>query len=269
MSGHENVTVVITCFNYGRFLGDAVASALGQHGGAPRIVVVDDGSTDPETLRALDGLPEGVRLLRQANGGPARARNAGAAIAETPLLLMLDADDKLAPDALATLEPVLASNPRLGFAYGRTEMFGRLTGELAFPAYDPFRLLYRSLVSVTSLIRREAFEAVGGFDPQIPGYEDWDLYLSLLDAGWEGRRADATTLLYRRHGNSVFTGDRSGYRQRWRALRRKHAGLYERRDELAQRSDLGPLGRLVYRCYWGPRPLPARLEQALYGLLLR
>lgn len=269
MSHHENTTVVITCFNYGRFIEEAVASALGQSGGAPRIVVVDDGSTEPDTLQALAELPDSVQLLRQANGGPARARNAGAAAADTPLLLMLDADDRLALDALDALKPTLSANPELGFTYGRTQMFGRLSGELSFPAYDPFRLLYRSLVGVTSLIRREAFEAVNGFDPEIPGYEDWDLYLSLLEEGWEGRRVDQVTLLYRRHGRSTFTGDRIGYRRCRRALERKHAALYARSGELARRGDVGLLERLTYRLYWGPRPIPARLEQALYGLVLR
>jgi glycosyltransferase involved in cell wall biosynthesis len=269
MSRHSDVSIVITCFNYGRFLGEAVASALGQQGGAPRVIVVDDGSTDPGTLRALDELPGGVELLRQPNGGPASARNAGVAATTTPLVLMLDADDRLAPGALDALKPPLDADPALGFAYGRTVCFGELSKELTFPAYDPFRLLYRSLVSVTSLMRREAFDAAGGFDAGVPGYEDWDLYLSLLGAGWEGRRVDEITLLYRRHGGSAFDGDRARYRERRRALKRKHAALFARREELARRSDLGPVGRLTYRAYWGPRPLPARIEQAIYAVLLR
>jgi glycosyltransferase involved in cell wall biosynthesis len=269
VSRADRVTVVVTCFDYGRFLPGAVESALTQAGGAPRVVVVDDGSTDAETLRALDELPPEVQLIRQPNGGPARARNTGAAATETPLLLMLDADDRLSPGALDALERALEETPELGFAYGRTRFFGSLSGELALPPYDPYRLLHRSLVSVTSLVRREAFDAVGGFDPDVPGYEDWDLYLSLLGAGWEGRRVDEVTLLYRRHGDSTFTVDRGRYRERRRVLRRKHRALYARRKELARRSDEGPLGRLAYRLYWGPRPIPARLEQAIYARVFR
>jgi hypothetical protein len=54
-----------------------------------------------------------------------------------------------------------------------------------------------------------------------------------------------------------------------RALRAKHAGLYARAPELGRESDLGPLGRLAYRTWWQWRPLPGRLEQALYGLRFR
>ncbi|NLT05429.1 MAG: glycosyltransferase family 2 protein [Solirubrobacterales bacterium] len=269
MSTHRDVSIVITCFDYGRFLAEAVASALGQDGGSPEVIVVDDGSTDPDTLTALDALPGEAQVLRRANGGPARARNTGAAAATGELLLMLDADDRLAPDALAAMRQPLDADPGLGFAYGRTRCFGAMSGELAFPPYDPYKLLYRSLVSVTSLVRREAFEAVGGFDPDVPGYEDWDFYLSLLEAGWEGRRVDRVTLHYRRHDRSAFTADRADYRRRWRALRAKHAALYARREELARRSEAGALERAVYRGFWGPRPVPARLEQAAYRILLR
>jgi glycosyltransferase involved in cell wall biosynthesis len=270
MSAHADVTVVIPCFNYGRFVADAVESALGQEGGAPAVVVVDDGSTDPETVGVLDGLERpGVRVVRIANAGPAAARNAGAGEAATPLLLMLDADDRLSPGALAALKQPIKDDPALGFAYGRTRLFGDRQGELALPAYEPYRLLHRSLVSATSLIRREAFDSVGGFDADVPGYEDWDLYLGLLGRGWEGLRVEEFTLEYRRHGRTTLSVDRRGYRRRYRALRRKHAALYARRRELAAGSDLGAPGRLAYRTFWAWRPVPASVERAVYSLAFR
>jgi cellulose synthase/poly-beta-1,6-N-acetylglucosamine synthase-like glycosyltransferase len=66
---NDDVTVVISCFNYGRFVSEAVASALSQDGGEPRVVVVDDGSTEPLTLHQLERLPEQVRVIRQPNAG--------------------------------------------------------------------------------------------------------------------------------------------------------------------------------------------------------
>jgi glycosyltransferase involved in cell wall biosynthesis len=269
MSGNDDVTVVIPCHGYGRFLGEAIESALGQEGGAPRVVVVDDGSTDAQTLRAFDELPPGVELLRQPNAGVAAARNAGAAAARTPLLLMLDADDRLRPHTLATLRAPLEADPGLGFAYGDADFFGAWSGRLAFPDFDGYRLLYRSIVTATSLIRREAFEAVGGFDEALPGYEDWDLYLGALERGWQGRRVPEVVLDYRRHESSRLAGDRGDYRRRYRAIRSKHAALYARAAELARASSLGPAGRLFYRTWWAWRPLPGAVEQALYRVALR
>ena len=77
MARHEDVTVVIPCFNHGRFLLGSVERALGQQGGPPKVIVVDDGSTDQATERALAELPDGVRLIRQQNAGVSAARNAG------------------------------------------------------------------------------------------------------------------------------------------------------------------------------------------------
>jgi glycosyltransferase involved in cell wall biosynthesis len=269
VTGNDDVTVVIPCFGYGQFLGEAVESALGQEGGAPRVVVVDDGSTDERTLRAFDELPSGVELLRRQNAGVSAARNAGAAGAQTDYLLMLDADDRLRPGALATLRAPLEAQPELGFAYGDAEFFGAWSGRLAFPDYDAYRLLHRSIVTATSLMRREAFEAAGGFDTELPGYEDWDLYLGALERGWRGRRVAEVVLDYRRHESSRLSGDRRDYRRRYRAIRTKHAALYARTGELARESSLGPAGRLVYRTWWAWRPLPGPVEQALYRVLFR
>ena len=199
MTTAADTTVVIPCFNYGRFLPEAVESALEQVGGPPRVVVVDDGSTDAETLLAFEDLASEVELVRRPHEGVSAARNAGARATDTPYLLMLDADDRLTPNALSVLHEAIDADAEAGFSYGFAEFFGAWSGRLELPDYDPYRLLYRSLVSATSLIRREVFEAVGGFDPAVPGYEDWDLYLGALERGFGGRRVPQVVLLYRRH----------------------------------------------------------------------
>ena len=75
------------------------------------MIVVDDGATEPGTLEAFERLPAGATLLHQPNAGVSAARNAGAAAAGTPLLLMLDADDRLRPGALAALRGPLDADP--------------------------------------------------------------------------------------------------------------------------------------------------------------
>jgi len=268
VSGNADVTVVIPCFAAGTLVAEAVDSALGQEGGSPRVVVVDDGSRDPDTLRALAELPAAAAVVRRPNRGLSAARNTGVEHSDTSLLLMLDADDLLHPDALGRLRAVLDSEPGLGFAYGLTEFIGDWAGVLALPDWDPYRLLYRSLVSATSLLRRELFEEVGGFDPELPGYEDWDFFLGAVERGWAGRRIPEVTFYYRRRGRTLVDATRADYRHLYRRIRRKHAALYRRAPELAKQSALGPAGRLLYRTWFAWRPLPARLEQALYGRLL-
>lgn len=255
-----DVTAVVPCFDYGRFLEEAVASLLEQEPAPPRVVVADDGSTDPETLAVLDRLPAEVEVLRLANGGVAAARNAGAERAETPLLLFLDADDRLAPGALATLRTALDAHPEAGFAYGDQRFFGDWEGAMRFPAYDPLRLLDRHLIGPTALMRAELLRDTGGFDPEFELYEDWEIWLAALDAGWHGVHVDAITHEYRQHGTSKLSTDRRRYREFRRQARRKHPDLFGRRAALAADSPMGRAERAVYRWFWGPRPLPAAVE---------
>jgi glycosyltransferase involved in cell wall biosynthesis len=268
-AGNAAVTVVIACFNYGRYLREAIASVTSQDAGAPRVIVVDDGSTDSATRAVLDEIAtDGVHVLRQENRGVSAARNSGLALASTPYVLVLDADDRLAPGALAAMREPLDRDPALGFAYGYMRLFGEMSGVVRFPAYDPYRLLYRHTIGLSALMRAEVVDATGGFDPGFPHYEDWELWVNALAHGFQGRLVDAVTLEYRRHGAAKLGTDRRAYRHAWRSLRRKHAALYAD-ERIARASALGPPQRLVHRWFWGPRPMPARLELALHRVLWR
>jgi glycosyltransferase involved in cell wall biosynthesis len=250
-----DVTVVVACFNYGRFLSEAVESALRE---GARVIVVDDGSTEP-----LPELPAEVRVIRQENQGVARARNRGLSEVETPYVLVLDADDRIVRGALEKLRAVLEAEPGLGFAYGRMRFFGDWEGELQFPPYDPYRLLYRHTIGLSALARREVFEQTGGFDPAFGQFEDWELWVNALAHAWRGRQVNEVTVEYRRHeGGSKLVRDRPVYRTAFRQLREKHRALYEHPPA----TSLGPVGRLWYRLFWGWRPIPARLEGALHRL---
>ena len=259
-----DTTVVIACFNYGDYLGEAVASALEQPGGAPHVVVVDDGSTDPATHETLTRLASDVEIVRQPNRGVCAARNAGLARVGTPFALVLDADDRLAPGALPAMRAALDDAPELGFAYGWMRFFGAWRGVMRFPGYDPYRLLYRHMIGLSALMRREVVEATGGFDPAFAHYEDWELWVNALAHGWRGVQVPVVTLEYRRHAESKLALDRARYRDAFRRLRSKHAELYARRGELARETGAGPARRLAYEWFWGRRPIPGRVERALH-----
>ena len=267
---NDDVTAVIANYNYARFLPEAVESLRAQPGGPPRIIVVDDGSTEAGTDAVLARIEaDGAEVVRQENRGPQAARNAGLGRVETPYWWVLDADDRLAAGALPALRRPLERDPDLGFAYGLMCFFGDMSGILRFPDYDPYMLLYRHTVGLTALARREVLRDTGGYDIAFPYYEDWELWMHALAHGHEGRRIDAVTLEYRRHAGTKFDADRRRYRQAWKSLRSKHGALYARRGELARRSPLGPVGRATYRWFWGPRPVPAAAEAALHRMLWR
>jgi GT2 family glycosyltransferase len=138
---------------------------------------------------------------------------------------------------------------------------------MPMPPYDPYRLLYRHMIGISALMQRAVWEDVGGYDPAFTGYEDWDFWLGALERGWRGHLIERVTVEYRRHPETTNVRARRAYRDHFRALRTKHAGLYARRRELARESALPGIQRAVHRAYWGPRPVPAGLEQRAYGLL--
>jgi glycosyltransferase involved in cell wall biosynthesis len=269
MARHGDITVVIPCFNHGRFLLESVESALAQDGGPPKVIVVDDGSTDEATRTALDELPSGVELIRQQNSGVSVARNTGFERSDSELLLMVDADDRLTRDALDVLRPPLEANPQVGYCYGLMKLIGTWSGVLRFPDFDPYIVLHRSIAGAQlGLVRRRCWEDAGGFDPEIDGYEDWDFTLSALEKGWLGLQIDRVTHEYRKHERSGNEEHRRRYRRVYRQIRAKHADLFARRREFARQTDLGPLHRLAYRTYWAWRPIPAPIEKALYSKVL-
>jgi glycosyltransferase involved in cell wall biosynthesis len=97
MTGRPDAAIVITNFNYGRFLRRAVDTALRQVGCTVEVIVVDDASTD-ESRRVLDDLTEVDVIRKTVNSGQGAAMNAGFARSTAPVVIFLDADDELEPD---------------------------------------------------------------------------------------------------------------------------------------------------------------------------
>src|SRR5690242_15286562 len=105
------VSIVIPCYNYARFLPDAVGSVLAQTFPNWELIVVDDGSTDATSTTARQLMARHpdrrMRVFQQPNAGPAAARNTGAERASGEYLLFLDADDMLAPTLLERTVAIL------------------------------------------------------------------------------------------------------------------------------------------------------------------
>ncbi|HEY2054166.1 MAG TPA: glycosyltransferase [Solirubrobacterales bacterium] len=125
-----SVDIVITNHNYGRFLGSAIASAIGQTHPKVRVIVVDDGSTD-DSREVLRGFADRVEVVEKEQGGQASALNAGLARCEGDVLLLLDADDTLRPDAAERVAAGFAADESLSkvqFRMAVIDAEGRPTG---------------------------------------------------------------------------------------------------------------------------------------------
>src|SRR6266545_602312 len=199
----ELVSVVIPVRDQGRYLPGAVESA--RHCGyrPVEVVVVDDGSTEPETLAALDALT-GVTVLRRPHQGLPSARNAGIATARGPYLVPLDADDLLPAGFVGPAVAALRRDPGIGCVAGTVRNFGLLEHVSVPVGYVPdVSLVVNTFPRATAVFRASAVTAAGGYDPELPAYEDWDLYLRLHKAGYAVECAPLVGQLYRRHADSM------------------------------------------------------------------
>ncbi|MCL8209437.1 MAG: glycosyltransferase family 2 protein [Actinomycetia bacterium] len=178
------ISVVIPVYNNRATIVEAVRSAVTQTAEPAEVLVVDDGSSDgsPEAVEQEFG-PH-VTVIRQANGGPSRARNRGIDAATQPLVAFLDADDVWHPNKLESQYAVLARSDDIGVVASdwvrRPEDWPSLPTEWrAEPlSYQEILVLNRFQTS-TVLARTTLVRAVGGFDPKLDGAEDWDLWVRL------------------------------------------------------------------------------------------
>ena len=124
------ITVLITTYNYGQYIEEAIDSVLGQEFAQDRveIVVVDDGSTD-DTGERVKKYGSRIRYFYQANGGQAAALNAGFAKARGEIVALLDADDWFVPGKLARVVEAFESDGSVGMVYHRFEEWHERTGE--------------------------------------------------------------------------------------------------------------------------------------------
>ncbi|HWM12787.1 MAG TPA: glycosyltransferase family A protein [Solirubrobacteraceae bacterium] len=258
------IAVVIPCHDDGATLEQAVESARGQD--VPvEVIVVDDGSTDPGTLTALDRLAAAeVRVLRQENRGPGPARMTGLQSTRAEYVLPLDADDRLLPGALRILLGELDGNPSVVAAWGSARHFGGLEFvQNSLPTLDPWQLSYQNHLPLSALYRRDAVLAAGGWR-LAGGYEDWDLWMALAEAGLKGVGVSAVTGEYRVEAGRRLSRSSRRHAERCAALRKRHPRLYADRRR-HRRESPAPVALKVALPVIDALPLSADRKRLLAG----
>ncbi|MBS1817572.1 MAG: glycosyltransferase family 2 protein [Acidobacteria bacterium] len=216
------ISVVTPCYNGARYLRDTLGSALAQSKAPLEVIVVDDGSTD-DSAAVAESVGGCVRVIRQSNQGESVARNRGLEEARGSHVLFLDADDLLAPEALAHLASALRGRRDtvaiMGCVWFRTTPAEAEKTRLF--EYDGFfpEIIQGNLAPVHCwLAPVDLVKAAGGFLGSLQWFEDWDMWWRVALRGASLVTVDYPGALYRQHPTSQFATISSANRARGHAI---------------------------------------------------
>lgn len=229
------ITVIVLCHNYGRFLAEAIESALAQTYTPLEVLVMDDGSTD-DTLEVAQRYAGRVSVLSHPNMGLERTCNRAVSAARGEYFAFLSADDVFEPAYVEELFRALERSPDASFAYCPARMFGAQEGVMKCFPYSAYLLVRRTnYINGCALTSRSEYLAAGGYSEELRDYglEDWDFFLKLLARGKRGTYVPQPLLNWRRHpaaSRNPETGERAAraielVRSRHRRLASALAGL--------------------------------------------
>ncbi len=221
------VTVAIPSYNQGPFLEEAIASVYEQDV-AVEIFVIDGGSQDESSavIRRWASCLDGWRIGE--DGGQAEAVNLGIARGRAPYVCWLNSDDRLLPGALAALVDALEAAPRAPFAYaGVLDERGGRSSPARVEPFDRRRLARRCIIAQPgTLVRRGAWQAVGGLDESLHMAMDYDLWWRLVAHGGEPCFLPRVVAVNRDHpGTKTNNRRRDHYREAMAVVRRHHGRL--------------------------------------------
>lgn len=267
VDARPGVTVVIPCYNYGRYLDAAAQAVLDQGDVDARVIIVDDASTDDSlaVARRIADRDERVEVIAHAeNAGHIATYNDGLAAVTTEFVSLVSADDLVAPGALGRATRLMAAEPAVGMVYGRPLEFddaGPVPVSMTAPASAGSPQLRRTsctvwrghdwiaiacwrgrsfILSPEVVMRTEAMREVGPYNPDLPHSGDLEYWLRTA-ARWDVARVNGPVqALYRVHASNMHLSEFAGMAEdlRHRALAFRVLAAPDVRDALPRHDRL-------------------------------
>jgi len=251
---YSDISVVITCYREGDLLREAVNSVRQQTGHPGEIVIVNDASPDESTNQVCRQLEaeDGIRVVWQAeNGGPSIARNAGFAAATGEVLVPLDADDILPPEALAHIHRAFAQYPQAGFIYGsyirqdhpqdQQRVAAAPISLTSMLKARPFSLSTNWTLIGTAPLRKWLWEAVGQGDPTMGAEDlhDLEFWIRAMALPCEFYPVSEVIYIWRKY---LGSNSRQVTPMAWYRVAEKHYGIYQKAGLAYRANELLLLG---------------------------
>lgn len=198
-----SISVAVPCYNYGKFIKEALASVDVQSRQPDEIVIVDDASTDDSwhiVEREVSERPNAKAFRHNQRNGACTTFDDCVRRSTGDLVVILSADDRLSP-AYLELSELAILDTDWDFAYCDIHCFGSESTVIRVPEFDAVELGRHNYIHGSAMFRRSMFEQVGGFDSDFEklGFEDWAFWLAAVTAGAKGGRVPGCWLEYRKH----------------------------------------------------------------------
>lgn len=199
------VSVVVPCYNHGKFLEESIRSVQESTWPYIEIIIVNDGSDDnsEEVAKELVNRYKNVSYLYQQNAGPSVARNNGILAAKGEIILPLDADDLISSQYIEAAVREFDNDPELKVVYCEAEKFGAKSGKWELDEFSLEKLACKNMIFVSALFKKSDWKKAGGFSEEMTwGFEDWEFWISLLKTGGKVKKLPLTGFYYRISQNS-------------------------------------------------------------------
>jgi len=206
-----DISVIIPFYNSGLYIMDAINSVETYTGNFNyEIIIINDGSTDLDSLTILKELENlnKYTILHQDNKGPGAARNLGCSISKGDFFLFLDSDNKIKSEYIDDGINELLFNASLAIFYGDAIFFGDISRTATLNSvFNEESVMYRNYIDMCCVVRKIAFDGVGGFDEdrELMSIEDWDLWIRLYQKGWKFKYKKKYYFFYRVRNVSLTT----------------------------------------------------------------
>lgn len=231
--GGGSVSVIIPCYNQGNYIKDAIDSVLNSDYENFEIIVINDGSTDSDTVKILSEISHPkIKIIHQENLGLPVARNNGIKIACGDYILPLDADDKIHAKYIRKAAEILDNNSDIGLVYCDYQTFGSENGLFYVPNYNNsfHKLMVVNNFLVTSMFRKKDFLKVGGYKNEMKdGMEDWEFWITLCEAGIKPYKIPEVMFFYRKYGSHSMSGkfkDKDVYWNSYKKILKLHSDSF-------------------------------------------
>lgn len=177
------VSIIIPCYNQIEFIAQTFDSVKKQRFTDYEIIIINDGTTEEGAVQFLNTFADDdTKVFHIENSGVSAARNYGIKYSRGEYILPLDADDCIDELFLYETVTILDTMPEIEVVRTGVKYFGEINKEDLLPIYSRRRHLIQNLFFNTTLFRKSSFFNVGGYDEQfLIGWEDWDLFLRLVE----------------------------------------------------------------------------------------